>query len=261
MNNGFITLHRKITEWEWYQDPNTFRLFIHLLLKANHAEMKWQGQVINRGQLITGRIKLSEELKISERSIRTSLDKLKKTKIITIKPTNRFSFITIINYSSYQDIDSKTTSKKSNKRPATDQLPTTNNNVNHDNNVNNKNIDQSDLDFCFDGFWKSGIRKVNKKKAIPIFEKYLADNHDPTGPTIFDLTTALVNDVKQRLKSNQLGFSEMHPTTYLNGERWEDEIKDNTHEENKRISTASNKRSNFTNLMVSYKDRIQAAEE
>lgn len=35
---GWISLYRKILNWEWYSDANTFRLFIHLLLQANHEE-------------------------------------------------------------------------------------------------------------------------------------------------------------------------------------------------------------------------------
>ena len=32
--SGWIKIHRKITEWEWYDDVNTFRLFMHLILKS-----------------------------------------------------------------------------------------------------------------------------------------------------------------------------------------------------------------------------------
>lgn len=93
----------------------------------------------------------------------------------------------------------------------------------------NKRLDQSSidhdvLDFCFDQFWSSGIRKVNKKKAKPLFGKVLNLYATEDGPTAYDFTTALSNDVKKRLESNQLGFAEMHPTTYLNGERWNDEV-------------------------------------
>ena len=35
--SGWIKLHRKITEWEWYSDANTFRVFMHLLLTAIRA--------------------------------------------------------------------------------------------------------------------------------------------------------------------------------------------------------------------------------
>ena len=52
-NNGFIVLHRAFLDWEWYGDINTSRLFLHLLLLANHQDVKWQGIVIRRGELVT----------------------------------------------------------------------------------------------------------------------------------------------------------------------------------------------------------------
>jgi hypothetical protein len=38
--SGWIKIHRSILEWEWYEDTNTFRLFMHLILKANHKDRK-----------------------------------------------------------------------------------------------------------------------------------------------------------------------------------------------------------------------------
>ncbi len=90
-------------KWEWYQDGNTTRLFLHLLLTANHEMKRWRGMEIQRGQLVTGRFALSKQLNISEQSIRTSLERLKSTSEITTKSTNRFSIITITNYDSYND--------------------------------------------------------------------------------------------------------------------------------------------------------------
>lgn len=86
-------------------------------------------------------------------------------------------------------------------------------------------IDPELLDFCFDQFWESGIRKVNKKKAKPLFGKILRKHSNPDSPTMMDFTNTLVTDIKKRLESGQLGFAEMHPTTYLNNERWTDEIR------------------------------------
>ena len=106
-----------------------------------------------------------------------------------------------------------------------------------------KTLDQSDIDHCFSQFWESGIRKVNKKKSLPLFVNHLVENADINGPTIFDLTTALVNDVKSRIKVNQLGFSEMHPTTYFNGERWNDEIKEKQNETNQQSNTGHKSKS------------------
>lgn len=90
-------------------------------------------------------------------------------------------------------------------------------------------LDQDVLDFCFDKFWHSGIRKVGKKKCLPLFARILKAHSNGKVPVVYDFTTMLVNDIQKRLAINQLGFSEMHPTTYLNGERWNDEVKSNGH--------------------------------
>lgn len=79
-----------------------------------------------------------------------------------------------------------------------------------------KTLDQSDL--LFDEFWKSGIRKANKKKAQSLFNNLLKKQGTP-----HKFTDMLIADIQERLRINQQGFSEMHPTTYLNGERWNDE--------------------------------------
>jgi hypothetical protein len=103
MDFGFIKLHRKITEWEWYSDNNTFRIFLHLLLAANFEDKKWQGVDIARGQLITSLEKLAKSTSLSIQQVRTALDKLKSTREITIKSTSTYTLITLTNYSIYQD--------------------------------------------------------------------------------------------------------------------------------------------------------------
>lgn len=100
---GWIKLHRKITEWEWYSDPNVFRLFMHLLLTANYQDTKWKGIDLKRGQLVTGRKKLSEETGLSVQEVRTAMDKLKSTSEITITSTSKFSVVSVCNYDKYQD--------------------------------------------------------------------------------------------------------------------------------------------------------------
>ena len=105
MNNGWIKLHRQFLEWEWYSDGNTMRLFIHLMLNANHETQRWMGTVINRGQIVTGRQSLARELEISVQSVRSALTRLKSTNEITIKVTNRFSIITLNNYEKYQSYE------------------------------------------------------------------------------------------------------------------------------------------------------------
>tara|TARA_R110002167_G_scaffold45515_6_gene136754 strand:+ start:4549 stop:5391 length:843 start_codon:yes stop_codon:yes gene_type:complete len=77
----------------------------------------------------------------------------------------------------------------------------------------------------FDQFWIAGMRKVNRKKALLAYKSQFKANKknlDKVNPELH-FANHLINDVKKRLELDQLGFSEMHPTTYLNGERWNDD--------------------------------------
>ncbi len=114
--SGWIKLHRKITEWEWYSDANTFRVFMHLLLTANYEDKRWRNINVKRGQIITGRMELAQTLRLSERQIRTALDKLKMSGVITIKTTNQYSLITVENYSCFQNLSAENDQPKA-KQP------------------------------------------------------------------------------------------------------------------------------------------------
>ena len=99
---SFIKLDRKITEWEWFTDANTLKLWIYLLVNANYKDGSYKGIEIKRGQLVTGRKKLAERLGMSERQIRSQLEHLQTTNEVTIKATNKYSIITIVKYDFYQ---------------------------------------------------------------------------------------------------------------------------------------------------------------
>ncbi len=98
----FIKLNRKILKWRWYHDPNTFRIFVHLILKANVTDRDFEHITVHRGQLVTSVAHLSEDLKISAKSVRTALEHLKSTNELTIKTTSKYSIITVNKYDEYQ---------------------------------------------------------------------------------------------------------------------------------------------------------------
>lgn len=147
MKDGFITLHRQIEEWEWYTDIPVKTLFIHLLIKANHKDEKWQGKIIKRGQRITSIEHLALETGLSKQQVRTAIKKLKSTHEISTQATNKYTLITIENYSHFQDKKEKSnkqiTHKATNKQQTNNKQITTNNNDNNDNNsfnnINNIN--------------------------------------------------------------------------------------------------------------------------
>ena len=102
---GSIKLHRSIMSWEWYKEPNTMRLFIHCLLKAQYQDSKFKGLTIKRGSFITGRNVLGQELGLTPQQVRTILNKLKDTEEINISSTTRGTLIEVVNYESYQVSD------------------------------------------------------------------------------------------------------------------------------------------------------------
>ena len=112
-----------------------------MLLLANHKEKKvlFNGkiEIIGRGQLITGRNALAEKSGIPAGSIPRYLEILKNLEMLNIKPNNKFSLITIIKYSDYQDKVNNLNSKPNIQRTSSEHPVNTNNNVNNVNNVNN----------------------------------------------------------------------------------------------------------------------------
>lgn len=125
---SYIKLDRKITEWEWFTDANTLKLWVYLLVNAQYQDTSFKGIEIKRGQLVTGRKKLAERLEMSERQVRSCLEHLQATNEVTIKPTNRYSIITIVKYDFYQggcdendqQNDQQQVQPSTNKRPTND---------------------------------------------------------------------------------------------------------------------------------------------
>ena len=134
MDSGWIKLHRKMTDWEWYTDVTTKTLFIHLLLTANHKPTKWRGIDVPIGAKITSREKLSQETGLSQRQVRTALSHLESTNEVTKSSTAAYTLIQLTNYQKYQLTDQVSDQPATNYRPSTDQPATTNKN-----DKNNKN--------------------------------------------------------------------------------------------------------------------------
>lgn len=120
--SGWIKIHRKITEWEWYSDANTMRLFIHLLIIANHKDTNWRGVLVPAGAVLTGRVKLAESLGISQQEVRTSLEHLKATNEITIKSTKKYSIISITNWINYQQDNQQINQQSTNNQPTINHI-------------------------------------------------------------------------------------------------------------------------------------------
>ena len=159
---SFIKLDRKIAEWEWFTDSNTLKLWIYLLVNAQYQDSSYKGIEVKRGQLITGRKKLAEQLEMSEQQIRTCLDHLQATNEITIKPTNKYSLITIEKYGLYQgddDGNNQQNNQQDNQR-ATNKQPTNNHNKR---NKEIKNIRNKEI-YIYSGQFLSALDEFKKMR-------------------------------------------------------------------------------------------------
>lgn len=170
MKGNYISLNRKILDWGWYNKPNTCRLFIHILLKANYKEKKWEDILIKRGTFITSTDKLAKELGLTRQIVRTALSNLTRTKEVTIITNRKYSLITVNKYDEYQIID-KDNQQITNRQPTDNQQITTTNNVNNINNVNNVvvgNIDIIYKDCLRDELWVEHLCMSTKKKKTEV---------------------------------------------------------------------------------------------
>ena len=117
--NGWVKIHRKLLDWEWFDDSETFKLFIYILLSVNHEDRKWHGIVIKAGQMVTSYSKLAKELRLTPQSTRTRLEWLKSTGEITYQSTNKYGVVTVNNYLDYQTTNTLANSQVTVKQQST----------------------------------------------------------------------------------------------------------------------------------------------
>ncbi len=123
--NGWIRLDRAIQDNFLWQEPEALKLWIYLLMAASLTDKAtaFNGKMltIKRGQLVFGLHAASARLNISIRRLRTFLRWFETEDMIAKQITNKFSIISITNYSQYQDSGKQATSKSQ----ATDKQTTT----------------------------------------------------------------------------------------------------------------------------------------
>lgn len=75
-----------------------------------------------------------------------------------------------------------------------------------------------------DGFkklWSAWPNRKNRKRSYTAFNRLVKSW---SGKRIEEFVNMLCADIQQRVSVNQLGFTEMMLSTYLNGERWQDDV-------------------------------------
>lgn len=194
-SNGWFKLYSQILDWEWYTDINTFKLFLHLILKANWKDGKFMGYEVPRGSLATSLESLAVQSGLSVQNVRTSLDKLERTGEITRRVTNKFTLINVVNYRVFQDEKSKGNKQLTNNQQTTNKQLTTieeykNIDISIINNTNNKRA-----------YFES--EKVNE-----IFKEYLDTRKKLKVPNTERAITLLVNKLNEHSDKDKIKMIE-----------------------------------------------------
>ena len=162
----YIKLDRNILRWGWYTNPNTLRVFLHLLLTANITDKNFENITVGRGETVTTYEKLSRTLDLSIQQIRTAVSHLKSTGEITVRQHANYQVITVVNYNTYQGFSTpfSTGDKQAINRQSTGNQQQLNN-YNNYNNKNNYNNSAQVSDFDADDFFRIAVEHTRRKNA------------------------------------------------------------------------------------------------
>lgn len=102
MGERWIKLYSKLTEWQWYTDGCTMRLFVHLLLTARADETMCRGVAVPAGCRMTNINQLAAETGMNAKSIRKAISNLEKTGEISIERDANGDWLYIVRISKWE---------------------------------------------------------------------------------------------------------------------------------------------------------------
>lgn len=105
MKQGFIKIDRQILDWRYHDCYYAFTIWMHILLLANWTDGYFKGNPIKRGELVTSinNLMLVTGIK-SDNTIRKWLKVFESEDMISLKSTNKYTHINIVNYDKFQDV-------------------------------------------------------------------------------------------------------------------------------------------------------------
>jgi len=92
----FSQLPKYIKTKNWFLKPKTLRLYIYLLSNKSYKKTLINNIPLLKDQLLTSINSLEKALKLTTKEIRTALKHLQETNDIAIKPTTKYSIITLL---------------------------------------------------------------------------------------------------------------------------------------------------------------------
>ena len=171
-----------------------------MLMRASikPSSMLMNNQIIevNRGEIVFSQRNFAKRNNMTRQRLRTFLKKLEKTNMIRLKSNPDITHAVIVGYSIYNEF------KSSQQKPTYNPI------------IRKKESKNKESNKDFDLFWEHYPKKVGKKK---VQDKFNSNNYP------IDL---IIKNIELQKKSDQWQNQQYipNPETYLNQERWTDEV-------------------------------------
>lgn len=209
--------------WRWYDEPNTLRLLLHLILTVNWCDGEWRGLTIKRGQRVCSYATLASELRLSEKNIRTAVAHLQRTGELAHTSTPQYGIFTISNYDKFQEVAPEETpdghSDGTQAAPDGHLYKKVNNAIMQEPPIPPKEATQTTYESRFKDFWAAYPKKVGKGAAEKAF------THCKPDDSLLATMLLALELQKQSSQWKRDGFRYVpNPATWLNQRRWEDEL-------------------------------------
>jgi len=207
-----------------------WKVWCWCLLKANHRPARFpfnnHDYLLNKGDFITGRAAACAELRITPRQYRTAIKYLKATSRVTIKTTNKFTVVSIVNWEKYQKNnmrDQQNDQQTTSQRPTNDQPATTNkNNKKEENNKKERISNELLSEFELARKAYPGDKR-GRDTELNDFRKKHADYKEIIS-VLYDLIELQKDRRAELAKKKEFVPAWKHFKTYLNTRSWESEI-------------------------------------
>ncbi len=247
---GWICIYRQMLDNPVVcKDSDYFAVWMYLLLNATHKEydtlFKGNRITLQKGQLITGTISISNKMKINKDKVQRILKSFEIDKQIAQQTSNKNRLITILNWDKYQTIDKQIDKQLINKCETTDKQLITNNNVNNNNNDNNVTTTVSDS--CVDGlqtileFYNNNIGLITPY-GVQLLDTYIQEM--PSDLIIFAMQKAVEANKRtiQYIRGILNNWSKKGIRTVLEAKKEDEQFRNkNTSTNNEQVETEEEK--------------------
>ena len=258
---GWIKLHRKILDnflWTEKREFSKAECWIDILLNVRHSEepskLLLKGQIVecNQGECVLSLDSWARRWNMQKSKVRRVLNLFQSMNMIELENVRVSTRLKVLKFSEYAIERHADETQTKRRRNADETQATPNKNEKNERMKECKNIESKDscapvectdliqasksiqkqsqkkqVDTAFEIFWAAYPKKKGKKQAIRAWEKI------KPSPTIAE-AEKLAQIVSMQARTPQWtkdgGEFIPLPATWLNGERWNDELETKTHD-------------------------------